>query len=176
MQKASVSVVIALLIGIFLDSVFFNTVNIVGIRPDALLAIIVSIGFMLGGWRTALIGCITGLTVDVMFYKIVGINAALYMLSGMLAGVFHRKFYADNIIVPAIVAAILSFCKETFYALFTLIRGAEFSLPLIFITYILPCAVLTGLFCLLVHLAMRPLLKKYSKKVAERDLERNRLL
>lgn len=175
MRKATVSIVLALLVGMYLDSVLFNSLNIFGTRPDALLAVIVSISFMIGSYRAGIAGLVVGLFMDVLFNKIIGLNAAAYMLCGIFGGIFYKKYYADNVIIPAITAAILGFAKELAMAIITLFRGGTFSFPLILATYILPCALLTALFCALVHIIMRPLLKEYARKIYERDLNRNRL-
>lgn len=73
---------IALLIGIYLDSILFCRLNISGIRPDALLAVVVSAGVLLGSVKGGLLGVGIGLFMDVLFGKCVGLSAIAYMVAG----------------------------------------------------------------------------------------------
>lgn len=94
----------------------FTNVNIFGIRPDAILALIVSIGVLLGGLPASIIGLGVGLMMDVFFNKIVGLSAIAYIVAGIAGGIFYKKFYADNVIIPAATAVVSTFSKNIFYA------------------------------------------------------------
>mgnify|MGYP000050946274 CR=1 FL=1 len=99
-------IVIAAAAGLYLDSVFFARVNISGIRPDAIMALTASLGVLLGMKKGALFGLIMGLIADVLYSPMVGLSAMGYMFAGLLGGAFYQKYYADNIIIPALVAAV----------------------------------------------------------------------
>ena len=60
-------IVVAMAVGLYLDSVFFAKVNISGIRPDVLMAMAASLGVLLGMKSGAIIGLCTGLIADILF-------------------------------------------------------------------------------------------------------------
>ena len=101
---------LAFLTGIYLDSILFCRLNIGGIRPDALLVVIVSAGVLLGSVKAGIMGVGIGLFMDVLFGPCIGLNAIAYMVAGVTGGLFYQKFYADNVVVPAMVAAVSALC------------------------------------------------------------------
>lgn len=167
MYRASVAV--SLLLGVFLDSVLFARLNLMGLRPDCLLAIMVSLGLLLGQQAGMLLGLGAGLLVDVLFGRVVGLSAMAYMLAGAAGGLFYKKFYADNIIVPSVTAAVCALGKEHLMALTVRLMGGSFGYFEMFFTYMLPCALLTGGFCALAHLLLKPTLQRQVKKHYERN-------
>ena len=90
------------------------------------------------------------------------------MLAGVAGGLFYKKFYADYIVIPAATAAICAFGKEHLMALSVRLLGGTFSYFEMFFAYILPCALVTGLFCALTHLVMKPTLQRQIRKHYER--------
>ena len=166
MYRASVAV--SLVVAIFLDSVLFPRLNILGVRPDCILALCVSLGLLLGQQEGAIIGLLAGLLTDVLFGRAVGLGALAYMLAGVAGGAFYKKFYADNIIVPSVMAALCALGKENIMAAAARGLGASFHYFALFFTYMLPCALFTGLFCALVHLLLKPTLQRQVKKHYER--------
>lgn len=150
-------------VGILLDSFFFGRVNLFGIHPDILMALIVSYGVLMGALPASIIGVLLGLFMDVMFNKCIGLCAIGYMLGGYIGGLFFQKFYADNVIIPAVAAALCQFAAEHVFALGMLMSGGRFRYLVVLPTYILPCALLTGLICIPVHLLLRYALEQQTR-------------
>ncbi len=91
------------------------------------------------------------------------------MNAGMAAGYFFKKFYADNLIVPAAAAAAAGFMKDLILAFLVFAGGARFGFAGILIRYIVPSALMTGLFCTLVHPVLKPaLLTQVKRRQADR--------
>ncbi|MBR3383053.1 MAG: rod shape-determining protein MreD [Clostridia bacterium] len=163
---------LVVLIAFYLDNVFFNVVNILGVRPDMTLIIVVCFGVLLGPGPAALTGLAMGLLADVLFNKIVGLSALVYMLSGMAGGIFYRKFFADNLIIPTATAMACFFIKEHFLLVMTRIFGGRPAYFMTLASYILPSLLLTGGVCILVNLFLRhnlfrPLWRKEAIKLEE---------
>ncbi len=148
--------VIAILVAIFFDSIFFARVNVYGVAPDVMLAFTVSFAVHAGSLSGAVFGGVGGLFMDMLFGRMLGLNAAIYLVAGLCGGFFHQKFYADNVIVPGITAVTASFLKDAVYALTALLMGGRFHLGWMLVQYMLPAAVVTGGVCMLAHLAFRP--------------------
>ena len=159
------AVVLSLVIAFFLDSILFQRLNIYGVRPDALFAVICSLGVLLGSAPAAGIGLAAGLLMDICFNKIIG---------GIVSGLFYHKFYADNFIIPAVTAAIGGFIKELGIGIILMILGARYNIALMIVQYILPSAVMTGGFCILVHLIMKPVLTHQSKPGMDKHIGSSR--
>ncbi len=159
---------ISIIVCSYLNAAFFTNINILGIRPDAILALIVSIGVLLGGLPASIIGLGVGLMMDVLFSKMVGLSAIAYIAAGIAGGLFYKKFYADNVIIPAITAVVSTFFKEHVLCLAALLAGARFNYGLMLVAYILPCCLLTGGICIPIHIVMkRVLIGKHKSIVSE---------
>ena len=96
---------LVLVMAFYLDNTLFNSIEIYGLRPDVTLAVVVSLGVLIGSAPAGAIGFGMGLLSDIFFNKIIGLSALTYMLTGVLSGFFYRKFYADNLIIPTVIAA-----------------------------------------------------------------------
>ncbi len=162
-------IVIAAAVGLYLDSVLFARVNISGIRPDAIMALTASLGVLLGMKNAGIFGLVVGLMADVLYSPMVGLSAMGYMFAGILGGAFYQKYYADNIIIPALVAAVGALFKECVMAAASSIRGAEFGFFTVLGTYILPCALMSAALCMLLHAVLRRVFA--SQLRAERNYE-----
>ncbi|MEA4971246.1 MAG: rod shape-determining protein MreD [Candidatus Pelethousia sp.] len=162
-------VVLSLLVAIFLDSVLFARLNIMGIRPDCLLALTVSLGVLLGQQEGMLVGLLGGLLTDVLFGRAVGLGAMAYMFAGAAGGAFYKKFYADNVIIPSVTAAACALAKEHLMAVAVRLQGGSFGYFEMLFAYMLPCALLTGGLCALMHLLLKPALQRQVKKHYDRN-------
>ena len=151
---------VMVVLAFYLDNMFFNLLNIYGIRPDVTLALVVSLGVLLGSGPAALTGLIMGLLADILFNKIVGLSALCYMLSGFAAGLFYRKFFADNLVIPTVTAVVCFFVKEHVFLAASLFSGGRPAYFLALAAYILPSLLLTGGVCLLLHLLLKKTLFK----------------
>lgn len=156
--------IILAMICVYFDIVFFARVNLLDVRPDAMLAAAVSYGVLMGPIPGAILGCAGGLLSDLIASTSIGLNAALYILAGLAGGFFYKKFYADNIIIPAATAAVCGFGKDFVMMLAVLLGGARFNIGRMLIQYIVPCALMSALFCILVHLTLKPLVARQIKR------------
>lgn len=163
MSRRIVSVV-AMLICIYLDSIFFPQVNLYDIRPDAMLAVTVSLGILAGSAYAATYGAIGGLLMDIVFGRFVGLSALLYLIIGLAAGFFYKKFYADNSVVPAATAAAAGFFKDFVFLLVLTFGGAKLGFGALLIRYVLPSALMSSLLCIIVHWPLKPLMERQVKR------------
>lgn len=146
---------VMILIGIYLDSILFCRLNIGGIRPDTLMAVAVSAGVLLGSMKGGLLGLGLGLFMDVLFGKFIGLSAISYMAAGMVGGLFFQKFFADNVIVPAAVAAAGALLKEHVMMLAVALNGGTFSYGAMLGGYVLPCMLMTLALEMPVHVLLK---------------------
>lgn len=160
---------LTLMLAVFMDSVVFARFNIFGVVPDCVLAVIVNMGILLGANDAALVGCLTGLLIDVLFGRAVGINALAYMFSGMVGGIFYKKYFADNLFIPVATVAVCAFFKENFMAIITAVIGGHVSYFEMLAKYMVPSALMTAALCLPVHIYLKPRLLRSAKKRYDRS-------
>jgi len=146
---------LAVLAGLYLDSVLFVRVNLNGIRPDALLALVAGMSLLLGSKKGALLGLICGILADVLYARMVGPSAIGYMVCGAAGGFFYQKYYADNLVIPTLIAAMGALFKEHVMALAARLSGAEFSYFAVLGAYILPCMLMSAALTAPVHVIMK---------------------
>jgi rod shape-determining protein MreD len=163
-----ISIWLSIIICIYLDSVFFDRVNLYGVRPDCLLALIVTLGILMGSLPAAVIGTLAGLFTDIFFGEFVGYNAAIFLVMGMASGFFYRKYYADNLIVPAVTAVFTALAKELINAGVLFLTVGRYSFASMFARYILPGSLMTTAMCILMMLILKPVLTGHYKR-AERN-------
>ncbi len=87
---------------VILESTLFQYTRIFGIKPDFTLMIIVAYGIMRGSSYGAFIGLGTGLLLDMLYGRAIGINALAYMVTGYIIGRVHENVFKDSFI-PAVV-------------------------------------------------------------------------
>ncbi|MBQ7060873.1 MAG: hypothetical protein IJM85_03725 [Clostridia bacterium] len=149
-------VVISILIAFYLDTVFFRLIGIRNFAPEALIALFVSLGVLMGGASAAAIGIGVGILIDIVANRFVGPSAVYYAAAALAGGAFYNKFYADNVIIPSIIAAVVTFLKEHISLMILLFaRGRLPSYVMTVLTHILPSALLTGVLCLGIHTVLR---------------------
>ena len=145
---------ISIIIGMYLDSVLFAKVNIAGVVPDCVLVVIVCMGIQLGATEAAAVGCAAGLVIDILFGKAVGINAIAYMVAGSVGGIFYKKYFADNMIIPVLTVGVCAFLKENLMAI---------------LTRMVPSALMSAALCIPAHALLKPRLMLSAKKRYDRS-------
>lgn len=141
----------------YFDSIFFPLVNFYDVCPDMMLAASICIAILSGSVSGARFGLIGGLIMDIAVGRFLGLNGAIYMAAGYAVGFFHKKYYADNIIFPAAVASAVCFLKDNLLAAISALTGARFAYTRVLLTYILPCALITGITAFLMYIILKPL-------------------
>jgi len=159
---------IAMLAAVFLDTFVFSRVSVLGVTPDCVLVLVVSMGILKGPTGAAAAGCAVGLFMDILCGRAIGINAIAYMLSGVIGGIFYKKYYADNLIIPVATTAVCAFMKENIMALITSMVGGSFAYFEMLLTYMIPSAAFSALLCLPVHSLMKPGMARWGKKRYDR--------
>lgn len=121
-----------------------------------MLAVIAALSVMGGAAPFAAVGIGIGFVIDVVYNKYIGLTSLSLLIAALAGGAFYNKFYADNVIVPAGVAAVAYTVKEHILLFTLLISGGNLSSYfMLLLTHILPSAVLTGGFAALAHVIFK---------------------
>ena len=153
----------------YLDSVFFSHVSLFGAKPDMLMAALVCMAILLGGMQAGMLGAFLGLLMDILLNPILGISSIGYIVAAAISGLFYQKFYADNVIVPAVTAVVAGFVKDLLFAAVVALSGARMGFGLVLLQYILPSAAMTGAAAMGIYLICKPLLlRQVSRTLSHR--------
>jgi len=114
----------AIIANLTLQSTVFGYIEIIGIRPNAALLIVVSYAILRGDTEGAAAGFAAGLLQDCFFGDFIGMNALLYMTIGYLCGKPFKDFFHENFFFPLLLGAIgiLFYGHATYFTNF-LFRG-----------------------------------------------------
>jgi len=81
-----------LLVNIILQSTYFEYIQIIGVKPNTAIAVIVAFSLMRGSFEGAVIGFFSGLLQDILFGSNIGFNALLGMYIGYFCGKLNNDF------------------------------------------------------------------------------------
>ena len=113
-----------LILNLILQSTVLGYIEIIGIKPNTAILIVVSYAILRGDMEGAAAGFTAGLLQDCFFGEIIGMNALFYMLVGYMCGKPFKDFFHENIFFPLLLGfiSILSYGFITYFTNF-LLRG-----------------------------------------------------
>ena len=88
--------IVLIIINFILQTTVFNYIEIIGVKPNTMLILIVSFAFMRGEIEGGLIGFVSGLLVDSLYGQVLGLNAFIGLVVGFLCGRIFNEFYKDS--------------------------------------------------------------------------------
>ena len=158
----------AILIANFsLQSTLFQYIEILGVRPNTALIIIVSYSILRGDVEGAILGFFAGLLTDVYFGPYIGAYALMYMLIGYICGKPFKNFFRENFLLPLSLVAASSLLYQFVIYIVAYLFHADLGLPYYFRTIILPGAVYTLIFTVPLYALLYGInnkLEEYEKK------------
>ncbi|HRN15116.1 MAG TPA: hypothetical protein PK062_07635, partial [Clostridia bacterium] len=116
-------IAIALAAAFYIDTVLFGAFGSPVFWPNTVLAVIAALSVMGGAAPFAAVGIGIGFVIDVVYNKYIGLTSLSLLIAALAGGAFYNKFYADNVIVPAGVAAVAYTVKEHILLFTLLISG-----------------------------------------------------
>ena len=121
-MKRKIITGIFIVIAFLLQTTVFDRLTFADIRPNLMIIVVASFGFMRGQKEGMAVGFICGLLADLFWGNLIGFYTLLYIIIGYLNGTFHRLFYDDDIKLPLalIGASDLLFSLSVYICLFML--------------------------------------------------------
>ncbi|MDL2220400.1 rod shape-determining protein MreD [Eubacteriales bacterium OttesenSCG-928-N14] len=131
-------------------------ISLLGIRPLLVLCVVVSMGIINGKFTGAMAGLFIGLVMDMLFGPKLGFYGLCMMLTGYLITDIYRRGHGDN----NISSGMFSFFAYLLYNVFTLVGALALGVNvgnvlMVFLRYILPSALLTGVCAIGIHFLIR---------------------
>ncbi|HLR21979.1 MAG TPA: rod shape-determining protein MreD [Tissierellaceae bacterium] len=108
---------LTIILNIIIESTIIPYIPILGYVPNLALIIITVVALLKGKYYGAFFGLILGLLEDILFGKVVGVNALLYFLLGYTNGLVSNALNMDNLAIPVIATSFSTISYNLFYAL-----------------------------------------------------------
>ena len=132
-----------LILNFSLQSTLFQYIEILGVRPNTALIIIISYSILRGDVEGAILGLFAGLLTDIYFNSYIGLYALMCMLIGYFCGKPFRNFFRENFFLPLSLTALCSVLYQFIVYVVNFLFLAQLNLPFYFRTIILPGSVYT---------------------------------
>lgn len=151
---------IILLVNLVIQSTLFDYIEIVNIKPNTAVLIIISFAILRGDVSGAIIGFFAGLFQDIFFGNYIGLNAFLYMLIGYISAKPFKDFYKENYALPLLLSGVSTiFYEFSIYFTSFFFRG-KLNIAFYLNKIILPSTVYTVLLSIPVYMLIYSLNKK----------------
>ena len=106
---------------------------------------------MRGKKEGMIVGFISGLLIDIMFYDLMGFYALLYTAIGYANGLFRKLFYPEDIKLPLVLISASDFLYGNIVCIFMFIMRSKFSYFYYLKTIIIPELIYTALVTLVLY-------------------------
>ena len=100
---------VLVLVTYLLQCTVFPFLEIAEIKPNLLIIVTSSIGFMRGPREGMFTGFAAGLLTDIQFGDMIGFYAMIYLLIGYINGLFRQMYYDEDIKLPLFLITISEF-------------------------------------------------------------------
>ena len=123
--KIVARIVAIALLGVMLQLSFFSRVDLFGVSPDVLPALVVVLGLLGGSMTGAVAGFSIGLLVDSLLVEALGASSLVLLGTGYLAGLFRERFEIHSSLVPPLLCMGLTLFAELGFGAVQLMLGIE---------------------------------------------------
>jgi rod shape-determining protein MreD len=143
-----------------IQATLFNYLSILGVKPNLFLIYVVLISCIASQKEGAILGFVSGLVLDILVGKIIGLNAILMMLVSVLISNFCINFIRNlNIVVVLTIVVVITLIYELFYYIIAFL--GDLHLGTIFIKILLP----ECLYSVIATIPIYLLINKFSKRL-----------
>lgn len=88
-----------------LQCTIFPSLEIAGIKPNLMLIVTASFGFMRGPREGMLVGFASGMLIDIQYGDMIGFYALIYLAAGYVNGLFEQIYFDEDIKLPLFLIA-----------------------------------------------------------------------
>ncbi|MDO4565599.1 MAG: hypothetical protein Q4C04_08295 [Clostridia bacterium] len=157
-MKKHLSLVLLSILFIFLDTAFFSTVNIYGIRPYMTLALALAATYTFSVQSGMIIAAVAGILIDLICNPYLGLTPALYIAGVIVLYGLIRRGHPKKIVVFLYYVGVCA-ALDLLLCLLSNIFGANRNIVEALLLHSLPCAALSSVATLGLGRLFKPLLK-----------------
>lgn len=137
-----------------LQCTVFSSLELAGIKPNLLIIVTASFGFMRGSREGVLVGFVSGLLADIQFGDMIGFYALIYLLVGYINGMFQRLYFDEDIKLPLFLIAISEFLYGIIVYFLTYLLRSDFN----FLLYLNKIILSELIYTIVITLGLYPLI------------------
>lgn len=150
-MKRKIITACIIIVCFLLQSTLFENLALAFIKPNLMIIVTASFGFMRGKKEGMVVGFISGLLIDVIFGDLVGFYALIYCVLGYVNGFFRKIFYDDDIKLPIILITASDFIYGNIVWLFMFVMRSRFRYFYYLKSVIIPELIYTVLITLVLY-------------------------
>ena len=159
--KRFVITAVILIAAYLLQCTVFSSLELAGIKPNLLIIVTASFGFMRGSREGMLVGLFAGLLTDIQFGDMIGFYAMIYLFVGFINGLFERLYFDEDIKLPLFLIAISEFLYGVIIYLLMFLLRSDFNFLFYLNKIILPELIYT----IVITLGLYPLILLINQKL-----------
>ncbi|KAB3535914.1 rod shape-determining protein MreD [Alkaliphilus pronyensis] len=114
-----------IVLNLILQSTLFQYIKVLDVLPNTALIIVISLAIYSGKNKGALIGFFVGILQDIIFGRLIGLNAMVFMITGYIVGSINKNLFKDNLLVPFTLTALATIFYEGIYMLLIFLLGYQ---------------------------------------------------
>ncbi|MDE7066132.1 MAG: rod shape-determining protein MreD, partial [Schaedlerella arabinosiphila] len=137
-----------------LQCTLFPSLALASVKPNLMLILTASFGFMRGPKDGMLVGFFSGLLTDIQFGNILGFYALIYLLAGYVNGLFEQLYYDEDIKLPLALVGATEFIYGLVVYLLMFMLRSEFD----FLHYLRHIIIPELIYTIVVTLGLYPLI------------------
>ena len=96
---------VIILVAYLLQCSVFPALEIAGVKPNLMLIVTASFGFMRGPREGMFVGFASGLLIDIQHGDMIGFYALIYLAAGFVNGLFEQIYFDEDIKLPLFLIA-----------------------------------------------------------------------
>ena len=159
---------VIMLAAYLLQCTVFPSLEIAGIKPNLMLIVTASFGFMRGPREGMFVGFASGLLIDIQYGDMIGFYALIYLAAGFVNGLFEQIYFDEDIKLPLFLIAGSDFVYGLVVYFLTFLLRSDFD----FLYYLNRIIVPETIYTIAVTLVVYPLLLLINHKL-EAEVKRS---
>ena len=152
---------VIMLAAYLLQCTVFPSLEIAGIKPNLMLIVTASFGFMRGPREGMFVGFASGLLIDIQYGDMIGFYALIYLAAGIVNGLFEQIYFDEDIKLPLFLIAGSDFVYGLVVYFLTFLLRSDFD----FLYYLNRIIVPETIYTIAVTLVVYPLLLLINHKL-----------
>ena len=152
---------VIMLAAYLLQCTVFPSLEIAGIKPNLMLIVTASFGFMRGPREGMFVGFASGLLIDIQYGDMIGFYALIYLAAGFVNGLFEQIYFDEDIKLPSFLIAGSDFVYGLVVYFLTFLLRSDFD----FLYYLNRIIVPETIYTIAVTLVVYPLLLLINHKL-----------